>query len=341
MLLEISNPIILLSLFLSFMITLLVLPHWIKRAKEAGLAGKDVHKLLKPKVAEMGGIVIVLSFIFAVLLYIAIDTFYIQHSLIESFLSRDLKVMAALVTITIVTIIGILDDILGWKIGLRQWQKPILVAFASIPMMVVNAGNPEIALPFFGIINLGLIYPLLLIPIAISGAANGFNMIAGYNGLEAGLGAIILSALGYVAWITDHGWVAVMAFCMVMALLAFYVFNKYPAKVFPGDTLTYTVGALIAIVAILGNMEKFALILFIPYFIEVILKLRGKFRKESFAKVNEDGSLDLLHDKFYGIEHIAISIVKKIKGKVYEKDVVHTIFIFQIFLVFVGFMLRG
>jgi UDP-N-acetylglucosamine--dolichyl-phosphate N-acetylglucosaminephosphotransferase len=338
---EISNPIILFSIIASFILTLLALPYWIRRAKNAELIGKDVHKLDKREIAEMGGIIVVFGFLFAVLFYIAIDTFYLQHSKIESFLIRDLQLMAALLTIMIIAIIGMVDDILGWKIGLRQWQKPILVALASVPIMVVNAGHSIIFLPYFGEISIGIIYPLLIIPIAISGAANGFNMLAGYNGLETGMGAIILAALGYIAWITNSGSVAVMALCMVFALLAFYIYNKYPAKVFPGDTLTYTVGGLIAIIAILGNMEKIALILFIPYFIEFLLKLRGKFRKESFAKLNEDGSIELPYKKFYGLEHVAISIMKKIKRKVYEKDVVYCLFTIQLLIVFIAFIIRG
>ena len=39
---------------------------------------------------------------------------------------------------------------------------------------------------------------------------------------------------------------------MVAALLGFYLYNKYPAKVFPGDSMTWAIGALIAGMAILG-----------------------------------------------------------------------------------------
>ncbi|MEK6817119.1 MAG: glycosyltransferase 4 family protein [Nanoarchaeota archaeon] len=338
---DVSHPIIFLCLLVSFISTLLVLPKWIKRAHGAGLEGTDLHKPSKPKIAEMGGLIVVFGLIFSVLLYIAIDTFYLKHSVTETFLNRDLQLMAALLTIVIITIIGIVDDILGWKIGLRQWQKPLLVALASVPMMVINAGHSTMALPVIGKVNIGIIYPLLIIPIAISGAANGFNMLAGFNGLEAGMGIIILSALGYMAWATDFGWVAVLAFCMVMALLAFYVYNRYPARVFPGDTLTYAVGGLIAIVAILGNLEKFALILFVPYFIEFFLKLRGKFRKESFAKLNEDGTLLVPHDKFYGIEHVTIALLRKVKNRVTEKSVVYTIFLFQIIVTIIALALTG
>ncbi|RME55034.1 glycosyl transferase family 4, partial [Candidatus Woesearchaeota archaeon] len=302
MLLEISHPIILIALLISFMSTLMAMPYWIIRAKKAGLCGKDMHKLDKRPVAEIGGIIVSMGFLIGVLSYVALDTFYMKHTFIESFLERDLYIFATLTTILIVTIIGITDDILGWKIGLRQWQKPFLVAFASLPMIVTNAGHSIMTIPFIAKVNLGLLYPLLIIPIGISGAANGFNMLAGYNGLEARMGIITLSALGYLSWITDKGWVAVMAFSMVAALIAFYIFNRFPAKVFPGDTMTYSVGALIAIVAILGNLEKVALILFIPYFIQFFLKLRGTFRKESFAKVNNDGSLTLPYKKYYALE---------------------------------------
>ena len=77
--------------------------------------------------------------------------------------------------------------------------------------------------------------------------------------------------------------------------------------------MTYAIGALIACIAILGNVEKIAVFFFIPYILETILKLRGKLKKQSFGKVNEDGSLEVPYKKFYGLEHIAIHILKKLK----------------------------
>ena len=63
----------------------------------------------------------------------------------------------------------------------------------AMPLVVVNAGHVIIELPLLGELNFGLLYPLVIIPIAVIGAANGYNMLAGYNGLEAGLGVIIIS----------------------------------------------------------------------------------------------------------------------------------------------------
>lgn len=313
------------SLFISFLVALVIIPYWIKRAKTHGLVGQDMHKPGR-KIAELGGLAVICGFLAGLLYYVAIDVFIYHNA------SYARYIFAGITSILIATIIGLTDDILGWKIGLRQYQKVILTIAIALPMVVINSGHSMITIPFFGRYDIGLLFPLLFVPMGIIGASNGFNMIAGYNGLEAGMGIIILSTLGYLSWTTGLGWVAVMAFCMAFALLAFLIFNKYPAKVFPGDTLTYSVGTLIAIVAIFGNVEKFALILFLPYFIEFALKARGRMQKESFARVMSEGSLAKPYRKYYGIEHIAIDIANRIKGKAYEYDVVLMIWGLELFL---------
>jgi UDP-N-acetylglucosamine--dolichyl-phosphate N-acetylglucosaminephosphotransferase len=311
---------------LAFLISLIATPYWIRRAKKAGLTGRDMNKHEKPLIAEAGGIAVVAGFLISILFYIGIKTFYFKTS------QNLIEIFALLSTVLIIVIIGFIDDILGWKIGLRQWQKPLFCLLAAIPLMVINVGNTEMALPLLGQVNFGLIYPLLLVPIAISGAANGFNMIAGYNGLETGMGAIIIATLGVLIHSTGQTWLSLIAFSIVASLLAFLIFNRYPAKVFPGNTMTYTIGALIAGIAIIGNVEKAAIILFIPYFVELVLKARGKFQKESFAKPNRDNSLELLYPKIYGLEHIMIKLIKKIKGKAYEREVVYSLWLIEIII---------
>ena len=310
---------------LSFAITVLVLPYWIKRAREHSLVSRDVHKPNSKPVADIGGIVVAFGAIIGILLFIAITVFIKKGDSMY-------YLLAAVSSLLIATLIGLVDDILGWKLGIRQYQKTILSALIALPIIVINAGQSTMNLPIFGQVDFGLLYPLLLIPIGIIGASNGFNMLAGYNGLEAGMGIIILSALGFLAWVVDKYPAMLIAFCFVAALLAFIVFNKYPAKVFGSNTLTYSVGAAIAIVAILGDLEKFAVILFIPYFLEFVLKMRGLLQKESFAKPLKDGSLTNSYDKWYGVEHIAVSFLRKIKGRAFEYEVVMVILLMELSL---------
>ena len=318
-------------LLISFITSYFLTKWWIKRAIETGLVGKDVHKLGDKKIAEFGGLPVMAAFIFSILLYVGYRTFILGTT---EFVPEILGVVA---TITLITIMGLADDLLGWKTGLKQWQKPIICLFAALPLMMMNVGKSMIVLPLIGEVELGIIYPLILIPVIVSGAANGFNMLAGYNGLEAGMGVLILGGLGFVVWQTQGlGVVAMLAGAMIMALLAFLIFNHYPAKVFGGDTLTYGVGALIAVVAILGDAEKLAAFLFIPYFAEFVLKLRGKFKKESFAKLRKDGGLDVPYNKIYGLEHLAIKFLKKVKKRVTEKSVVYTLYCVQLVFVILG-----
>ncbi len=320
---------LLVPLFLGFLVSFFSLPFWIRRAKKEGLSGKDMHKVNKEEVAEAGGLCVIMGFIIGLLSYIAVKTFY--------FKSYDdiMEIFSLLSIILIVSFVGFTDDILGWKIGLNRTLRIIFLIFASLPLIVINAGQNSTGT------NLELIYPLLLIAVGIVGATSTFNFLAGYNGLETGQGIIILSSLSLVTYISGDRWLSIIGMVMVASLIAFYIFNKHPAKAFPGDILTYSIGALIAIIAIFGNIEKIAIFFFIPYIIETILKIRGKLKKESFAKVNPDSSLEMPYGKIYGLEHLAIYLLKKIKPskRVYEKDVVYLINAFQILIVIAGFII--
>jgi hypothetical protein len=77
--------------------------------------------------------------------------------------------------------------------------------------------------------------------------------------------------------------------------------------------------------------------------LETGLKLRGKLKKESLAKVKEDGSLENRYNKFYGLEHLAVHLIKKYKKnkKVYEQEVVLLINAFQILIILIGLLLFG
>lgn len=325
------EPLLFICPIISFLLTFLLTPLWIKRAHRVHLDGKDMNKAeSKEKIAEAGGVSVVFGIVIGILIYIGIKTFYFNSQ------ANISEILALLTSLLIIAFIGFTDDILGWKIGLNKRSRLIFLVFAAVPLMVLNVGRPEL----IGL-NMGIFYSLVLIPIGIVGASSTFNFLAGYNGLESSQGILIFSALGIFTWLTGNSWLSLICLIIITSLIAFYIFNKYPAKVFPGDVLTYSLGGLIAIVAILGGIEKIAVFLFIPYIIEVILKLRGKLKKESFAKVNQDGSLEMPYEKIYGLEHLAIMILKKIKPskKVYEYEVVWAVNAFQLIIIALAFVL--
>jgi len=327
------DSVLLLPIFFGFFATLFVMPMWIKKARQVGLIWKDMNKPNFPEnVAGSGGLITTLGFVFGVLLYVAIRTFVLKID------NGTIEIFAILTSILIAGMIGFIDDILGWtRGGLSKRSRILLLIFAAIPLVVINAGQSTMV----GI-NFGIIYPLLLIPVGIVATSATFNFLAGYNGLEATQGILILSALAIASYFTGSTWLSLILAIMIVCLFAFYLFNKFPAAIFPGDALTYSVGALIGIAAILGNLEKFAVFIFIPYILEVILKSRGKLKIQSFAKVNSDGTLEKPKNKYYGLEHVAIDIAKKIWGRAKERYVVLVINAFQLLIIILAFILfRG
>lgn len=322
---------------LAFLGTLILMPYWIRKTHQIGLLWKDMNKYEHPSVAGSGGIIVVGVFVVAILFFIASRVFYTRDS------SHLVELVSILVTITLLAGIGFIDDLLGWQRGgLSRRSRIILVLLASLPLVVINAGRAVIEFPFFGVIDLGLLYPLFLIPLGIVGASTTFNFLAGINGLEAGQGILIIGSLSMVAYFTGNTWLAVLGICMVSCLLGFLFFNYFPARVFPGDCLTYPVGGMIAIMAILGNFEKIAFFFFIPIIIEVILKTRGRFVKQSFGIPQKDGSLGMPYPSLYGLTHVALYVQKRLGWKATEQRSVFLIWGFQLLVILLGFILfRG
>lgn len=327
------STLLIVCLGITFFLSTLLTRLWITRAKKAGLIGIDMHKKNRSNIAEIGGLPVFVAFLLGAFLYLGVRTFFFRTG------EHNAVVLAGMLTVSLATVIGLVDDILGWKIGLRQWQKPLLCVAASLPMMMVNAGTSTMNVPLIGQINLGLLYPLVLIPMIITTSANAFNMIAGYNGLEAGLGIIMLLGLGVIVWLVqDLGIYAMLAAIMIASLVGFLFFNKYPAKVFPGDTLTYMVGSLIAVIAILGNAEKTLLILFIPYIIQFFIKARHGWQKQSFGEINMNETFKKPKE-INAIEHCAIYFLTFFKIKVKENEVVFTLYAFELVFVAIAFLL--
>lgn len=327
------NLIFVIPIVASFLITLLLMPFWIRKARQIGLIWEDMNKYSKPKVAGSGGIVVLLGFILGVFVYTAYNVF-----LVEVASDQLIGIFALTSVVLLVSMLGFIDDLLGWQHGgLSRRSRIVLVGLATVPLIAINAGISSVSLPFVGQINLGIFYPLVIVPIGIIGATTTFNFLAGFNGLEAGQGILILSGTAITLYFTNHFDLMIIALCMTSALIAFLIYNRSPASVFPGDSLTYAVGSLVAILAILGNFEKIALFFFIPVIIEVVLKSRGRLVKQSFGKPKPDGTIEMQYPKIYSLNHAAIFLMNRLKIKATENRVVIFIMAFQLIVIIVGF----
>jgi len=315
-----------LSAMLSFIITYTSLKLWIKRAIEIGFVGKDMNKPSRVKVAEGGGVWVSLSVAFGLLFYIALNIYLLNR------FTNALELMALSLMLILASFLGFLDDILGWKKGLHPIYRILLMVPLAIPMVVIKAGYSTMAIPFIGRVDFGVLYPLVLVPIGILGAANAFNMIAGYNGLEATMGIQLLFFTSIYTYMKGLRPSFEAAIIMLAAIIGFLIYNWYPARIFPGNSFTYGVGAYYASIVVIGNFEKFGVLLFSLYFVELFLFIRGLLNgvyKENYGKVLPDGTLDLPYEKIYSLTHFAIKIQKILRGKATERGVVFVINILQ------------
>lgn len=291
---------------LAFAVTYALTGIIIPRLKREGITGEDENKPDRPAVAEMGGFSIVAGLTVGMLAAIFMNTFF-------GFGFNLVYVLAGLITIHMISFIGIVDDLLR----VPQWLKAFLPLGAAIPLVAVSAaGSTALGIPFIGAVDFGMLYVILLIPLGVAVASNLSNMFAGYNGMEAGMGSVVFLTVFLIAFSNGAPEMSLIAISMLGALLAFLPFNWYPAKVFPGDVGNLTIGATLAVAVIIGNFETAGALLMVPYVIDFFIKAKNRL-PHTYSDMR-DGKLHPKGGQVKGFVHVAM----KLFGGMRERDLV-------------------
>lgn len=185
-------------------------------------------------------------------------------------------------------IIGFIDDYIKVvkkrSLGLTPIQKIVgqFIITGLFTFYIIKSGiGTDILIPFTKgmTIDLGIIYiPFLFV--AVIGTVNGVNLTDGLDGLASGVTLIVAVFFMMVAWAAGSG-ILPIAGAAAGSLLAFLIFNAYPAKVFMGDTGSLALGGFVAATAFILKMPIFILIVGFIYLIEslsVIIQV-GYFKK--------------------------------------------------------------
>lgn len=244
--------------------------------------------------------VIVLTLISIVLQYFKWTIFDIFGIDINHSLWNRQETYIAIGTLVSVWIIWIIDDYLNIReIGRTKWLSARVKMICLILFWLVWAiwfswklGYSSIHLPFFWDLELDsdlttiaiwqmkiwIIYVFVFIFILIS-AANSVNITDGLDGLAGGLLFFQYIAYGFI---TYTQWLFILsALCFIIAggLLAFLWFNIHPARIFMGDVWSLSLGATLAVVALITDTIPAFLImssLFILETISVIIQMMSK-----------------------------------------------------------------
>lgn len=98
------------------------------------------------------------------------------------------------------------------------------------------------AIPFFG---------ALLTVFAITGLANAYNIIDGFNGLSSMVGIITLIAIAYIGFVFSDPLVIYLSLVMIATILGFFIWNYPGGLIFLGDGGAYLIGFWVAVLSIL------------------------------------------------------------------------------------------
>ncbi|ADL18476.1 Putative UDP-N-acetylmuramyl pentapeptide phosphotransferase [Acidilobus saccharovorans 345-15] len=293
-------------------------PSWIAVASSRGLVGSDMNKPDRRKVAEAGGLWVIVGASLGLLVMEAINTF------VNGSLYNPVPLFSMLSLLMLTGLIGLLDDILGWKKGIPPAVRVLSTIPAALPLMIAKYNAYIVHVPILHVLYLGLLFPLVVVPVGVMGASNAYNMIAGYNGLEAGMGVVMLAFTAAFSIVKGLWLTAYLSLIMMAALLGFLFYNWYPAKVFPGNTMTYAVGAYYAGIVVLGDIAAFGLFMYMLYYAELLLFIRGLMHgvyKENFGRVRPDGSLEPPYDRSYSLTHLMIRLQRRLMGRATERGV--------------------
>lgn len=273
------------------MMTFTIIPWLIPRLKTRGIVGTDLNKPSKPDIAEMGGIAVVVGFFAGMSVLVALNG-------IKNIDLLNVSLSAALGA----AFVGMMDDLFD----LRQRHKAFLPFVIALPFGA--AADPHVVIPHVFEINFGP-WILLVAAFAVTCAANAANMLEGFNGLGTGLGIIMSITLVILAVIHNRLDGVYLLVPLLGALIAFLWFNKYPAKIFPGDTMTLFMGATIAIAGILSNLQVQTTFIFIPMIVEFFLKMRGHFKAENYCSEAGNGHLEY-HGRIESLTHVFMKHLK-------------------------------
>lgn len=157
-----------------------------------------------------------------------------------------------------VGILGAIDDWfnirgIGGIKGIRARHKLIwLLAIAALGAwwFYYKLGIDSIHIPAYGDVFIGWWYIPLFMFILLA-VTNAVNITDGLDGLSGGLLAIAFGAFGLLAFLGNQVSLAIFCTAVVGALISYLWFNIYPARFFGGDSYALSLGATLAVVAML------------------------------------------------------------------------------------------
>jgi UDP-N-acetylglucosamine--dolichyl-phosphate N-acetylglucosaminephosphotransferase len=244
----------------------------------------DQHKVGRPLIPNGLGVLFVLTttvYLFSI--YFLSKIFPLLG--LDTLLNSVSAALTLAVCVLFGGFMGLLDDFMDLK-----WRyKAFMPLIASLPLMYyafegLQTGDirTSIMLPFFGTLEFGAYYVLLLIPLIVMIVTNVVNMLGGLNGLETVCPAIVIVGLMAVS----------PSYILMVGPLFFWLILAYfnvRGKIFVGNAGSFAIGISVASFAVISDLKVDLLISILPFIFNSSIILLSVLFTRKKAKVTFDG----------------------------------------------------
>jgi phospho-N-acetylmuramoyl-pentapeptide-transferase len=235
------------GLLLSFALVVILMGPYIRLLQFLGFGkqireeGPQTHQI-KTGTPTMGGLLIISV--------VAVLAYFVN--------ALDPSTYSPLAALIGVGVLGAADDYLNAKTGggIRARHKllwQLVVAIAAALYIQSHFDITGIRVPFVGDVSIGPIPYIIFAVIAIVGASNGVNLTDGLDGLAGGTLIFAYVSFMIIALLNVPAQpnLALVCALVVGATLGFLWFNVHPAQIFMGDSGSLSLGATLAIIALI------------------------------------------------------------------------------------------
>lgn len=145
-------------------------------------------------------------------------------------------------------------------------------------------------------------------------STNLFNFMDGTDGIASIEAIFVLGFGGLLFYVNQQPSLSLLAILMVVVVAGFLIWNWPRAKIFMGDTGSYTLGFLIAILALISQKQGYSILLWLMlysvfWFDASITLLRRLIYREAIFSAHKKHAYQRLHQAGWSHKKILVSLI--------------------------------
>ena len=282
-------------LAISFVVTLALMPGLLRRLRRQGLVVRDMYKPGDADLVTHAGLLGLALSVAALVGTLVVEPWAYRSLPPSSDVTGPVvAAQLALFTMCGYGIVGAIDD----RRPLSQLTKavvPLTLAFPAVALAASRADSTALLALVPALQPYSFAILLAVVPVYVLVVTNLVNMHSGYNGLQSGLSILLMTTILARLFIegrleSNLGLVVVLG-----STMAFYPFNRFPAKALEGNVGSFLVGATIGVAIAANGLFLAGIVMLAPHILDFTLFAFAKAAGRPFVKfgrLRADGTIE-------------------------------------------------